>query len=124
MTVKFSKAEKASLNRMKLIFGRNKDVTQEFFASLAVFVMLEYLEKREIVIPLLGKLVFKYQGDEFVLSGRQAVVDATFEPDQFMIRNVGQVHDEETTDAERILLSRIRQVFASFEEGATTKEPV
>ncbi len=124
MTAKFSKADKASLNRMKLIFGRNKDVTQEFFESLAVFVVMEYLEGREVVLPLLGKISFAYRGDEMVVSGRKAVVDATFDPDSFLIRNVGQVQDEDTTDAERIMLNRIRQVFASFEEGASTTEPI
>lgn len=124
MNLKLSRAEKASLNRMKLIFGRNKDITQEFFESLAVFIMMEYLEGREVVIPLLGKLTFSYEGDELLPSGRQAKISASFLPESFLIRNVGQVQDESTTDAEMILMGRIRQVFASHEEGARTKEPV
>jgi hypothetical protein len=102
---------------MSLIFGQSVSLTREFFESLAVYVILEQAEGRGINIPLLGEISLTYKGDQMGRNGKEAIVESSLEPASFIVRNVGQIEDGVVTDAERLLLDRIKNIFSRYEEG-------
>lgn len=122
MIPKLDKQERESLNRMRLYFGKTKDLTQEFFESLSIFVVMEYLEGRDVILPFLGKLSLSYLGDTVTEEGRIASIKSSFEAGKFIVRNVGQVQDEVITDAENVWISRLFSSFVTAEGSGPTKE--
>ena len=64
-----------------------------------------------IEIPYVGSMQLEYEGDQVTSNGRTANLKATFTPSEFLVRHVGQYPDETKTDAEEILLSRLKQIF-------------
>ena len=103
--------EKTALNSTRLIFGKNSRDTKEFFESLGIQAVLNYVKGEKIIIPFIGEIEILYAGDEMTEKGRVAKLKTDFTPSPFLIRNVGQIQDEEPTDAEKILMSRFQAVF-------------
>jgi hypothetical protein len=103
--------EKNALNLTRIIFGKNARDTKEFFESIGIQAIISYSKGDRIVIPFIGGLSVKYAGDELTDKGRVAKLETIFTPSPFLVRNVGQVQDEVSTDAEKILMSRFRAVF-------------
>ena len=101
-----------------MIFGQNLSLTREFFESLAIYVVLEQAEGREINLPLFGRVTLTYKGDQITKAGKEAIVESSMEASAFVIRNIGQIEDGVITDAERILLDRVKNIFARYEEGS------
>ena len=104
-------SEKTALNSTRLIFGKNSRDTKEFFESIGIQAVLNYVKNEKIIIPFIGEIDVSYVGDEVTEKGRIAKIETVFIPSPFLIRNVGQVQDEEPTDAEKILMSRFHAVF-------------
>jgi hypothetical protein len=105
--------EKEALNLTRLIFGKNAHDTKEFFESLGIQAVLAYSKRDKIIIPFIGEVSLKYAGDELTDKGRVAKLETVFTPSPFLIRNAGQIQDETSTDAEKILMSRFQTVFKS-----------
>lgn len=103
--------ERKAINDVRLFFGKTTAETKEFFESVGIAAVLSYIKKEKICIPYLGELRITYDGDEISSQGRKAVIKAEFTPSDFIVRNVGQIEDETKTDAEEILLRRLRQIF-------------
>jgi hypothetical protein len=103
--------EKIALNSTRLLFGKNYHDTKEFFESIGIQAVLNYVKGEKIVIPFIGEIDLSYDGDEMTEKGRVAKLKTSFTPSPFLIRNVGQIQDKEPTDAEKILMSRFQAVF-------------
>jgi hypothetical protein len=103
--------EKAALNSTRLIFGNNSHDTKEFFESIGIHAVLNYVKGEKIIIPFIGEIEISYDGDEMTEKGRVAKLKTSFIPSPFLIRNVGQIQDKESTDAEKILMNRFQAVF-------------
>jgi len=103
--------EKTALNSTRLIFGKNNRDTKEFFESIGIQAVINYAKGEKIVIPFIGEIDVSYGGDEMTEKGRVAKLKTVFTPSPFLIRNVGQIQDEEPTDAEKILMNRFQAVF-------------
>jgi hypothetical protein len=112
-----TKEEKEAMNLTRLIFGKNFHDTKEFFESIGIQAVLSYSKGGKIVIPFIGELSVKYAGDELTDKGRVAKLETSFAPSPFLVRNVGQIQDEVSTDAEKILMSRFRAVFKKNLKG-------
>lgn len=106
-----SQEEKNALNLTRLIFGKNAHDTKEFFESIGIQAVLSYSKGDKIIIPFIGEISVRYVGDELSDKGRVAKLETFFTPSPFLIRNVGQIQDETSTDAEKILMSRFQAVF-------------
>jgi hypothetical protein len=102
--------EKTALNSTRLIFGKSSHDTKEFFESIGIQAVLSYVKGEKIVIPFIGEIEVSYDGDEITEKGRIAKLKTSFTPSPFLIRNVGQIQDQETTDAEKILMNRFLAV--------------
>jgi hypothetical protein len=109
--------EKNALNLTRLIFGKNARDTKEFFESLGIQAVLAYSKGDKIIIPFIGEVILKYTGDELTDKGRVAKLETFFKPSPFLVRNAGQIADEVSTDAERILMSRFQAVFKEKLKG-------
>jgi hypothetical protein len=109
--------EKTALNSTRLIFGKNSHDTKEFFESIGIQAVLNYAKGEKIVIPFIGEIEVSYTGDETTEKGRVAKLDATFTPSPFLIRNIGQIQDKKSTDAEKILMNRFHAVFRERIKG-------
>jgi len=103
--------EKTALNSTRLIFGKNTHDVKEFFESVGIQAVLNYAKGEKIIIPFIGELEISYDGDEITDKGRIAKLKTVFTPSAFLIRNVGQIQDKESTDAEKILMGRFQNVF-------------
>jgi hypothetical protein len=103
--------EKTALNSTRLLFGKNSHDTREFFESIGIQAVLNYVKGEKIVIPFIGELEVSYDGDEMTGKGRVAKLKTQFTPSPFLTRNIGQIQDRESTDAEKILMNRFRSVF-------------
>jgi hypothetical protein len=103
--------EKTALNSTRLIFGKNSHDTKEFFESIGIQAILNYAKGEKIVIPFIGEIEVSYDGDEMTEKGRLAKLKTNFTPSPFLIHNVGQIQDKESTDAEKILMNRFQAVF-------------
>jgi hypothetical protein len=106
-------AERKAINNTRLLFGKSSTETKEFFESIGISAVLAYMKKEPIEIPYVGTIDITYEGDEVTSKGRTANLKATFTPSDFLVRNIGQVEDETRTDAEEILLNRLKQIFKS-----------
>jgi hypothetical protein len=104
-------SEKTALNSTRLIFGKNSHDTKEFFESVGIQAVLNYVKGEKIVIPFIGEIEISYKGDEMTEKGRVARLRTSFTPSPFFIRNLGQIQDKEATDAEKILINRFQPVF-------------
>ena len=104
-------SEKTALNSIRLIFGKNTHDTKEFFESIGIQCILNYVKGEKIIIPFIGEIKITYDGDEVTEKGRIAKLKTDFTPSPFLIRNIGQIQDKETTDAEKILMNRFLSVF-------------
>jgi hypothetical protein len=109
--------EKNALNLTRLIFGKNAHDTKEFFESIGIQAVISYSKGDKIIIPFIGEISVKYVGDELTDKGRVAKLETFFTPSPFLIRNVGQIQDEASTDAEKILMSRFQAVFKEKLKG-------
>lgn len=103
--------ERKAINDTRLLFGKSSTETKEFFESIGISAVLAYMKGETIEIPYVGSIQLEYEGDQVTSKGRTATLKATFTPSEFLVRNVGQVEDETKTDAEEILLSRLKQIF-------------
>jgi hypothetical protein len=104
-------SEKAALNSIRLIFGRNSNDTKEFFESIGIQAVLNYARGEKIVVPFIGEIEISYDGDKMTDKGRVAKLKTSFTPSSFLIRNIGQIQDGGPTEAEKILTGRFRSVF-------------
>jgi hypothetical protein len=112
-----TKEEREALNKLHLIFGKPFVETREFLESLGIYAVFQYLEGNDIVIPYLGKISLTYKGDVLEKKGKKAVVQTTLALDDFLTKCIGQIEDGSKTDAEDILLNRLRAVFQKVEES-------
>jgi hypothetical protein len=103
--------EKTALDSVRLIFGKNSRDVREFFESLGIQAVLNCAKGEKITIPFIGELEVAYDGDEITGKGRTARLKTSFTPSPFLVRNIGQMQDGESTDAEKILLNRFQAVF-------------
>jgi hypothetical protein len=109
--------EKIALNLTRLIFGKNAHDTKEFFESIGIQAIISYSKGDKIIIPFIGEISVKYAGDELTDKGRVAKLETLFTPSPFLTRNVGQVQDGTSTDAEKILMSRFQAIFKDKLKG-------
>lgn len=103
--------EKAALNSIRLLFGKNSHDVKELFESIGIQAILNYVKMEKLVIPFIGEIEISYDGDEITEKGRIAKLKTKFVPSPFLIRNIGQIQDKEVTDAEKILMNRFQAVF-------------
>jgi hypothetical protein len=103
--------EKDAMRVLQLLFGRPANEINELFESIGISAVLSYVKNETIVIPYVGKIKLKYEGDSLTMKGKEAKLKPEFIPSPFLIRNIGQVEDGTETEIEKILINRFKPVF-------------
>ena len=105
---------KEIIEKIHLISGNKKENVKNFFESLAIFIIMSYYGKEEIYLPYIGKMKFNYIGE--VLDGdfKTAKVEMEFVPDEFLLKNVGQIEDKEEPDVIKFFTSRIQSALGEY----------
>ena len=112
--MRFSRNSKETIDKISLISGIKKDVIKEVFESLGILIILNYSNNEDIEIPLLGKCKIEYIGENYDNGLKEAVVNGKVSFNDFIIRNIGQVHDQEETDVEKLLENKIHSALGEY----------
>lgn len=108
--MKFLKQDKEVLHRIHLLSGRSYEEVREVYEGFLYSIILSYLEKEPIYIPLFGNVDIHFTKDVLTRFGREAELEITIEPSYTLKRIIGQIEDGEETDLEVILKDRIKKV--------------
>jgi hypothetical protein len=88
--------------------------------GLAVALLLAYHEKQPFHIPEIGDISIEYFGDDVVTKGRKAKITINLVPDDFMIKNIGQIEDGD----QGLLLQRYQKRIREHLKKLTTEEVI
>lgn len=98
-----TKASKEAMKRIATLSGYSECTVSDIFETLVVYAMLQQLDGLPFVIPNLGEAAMSYRGDDITPRGKKAIVSIEIDPDDYLARCIGQLHDGSITDAERHL---------------------
>ena len=112
--MQLSDKAKETIEKIHLISGEKKEDTKSFFEALGIYIILNYYGQDEIYLPYIGKLRFNYLGDELIQNSKQAKVDLEFEPDSFLLKNIGQIEDDDIPDVVKLFQSRIQSTLGEY----------
>ena len=107
-------SSKDTIEKIHLISGNKKEDTKNFFEALAIYVIMNYYGKEEIYLPNIGKLYFTYIGDQIKNEKKKAKVELEFEPDDFLLRNIGQIEDGDEPDVSKFFISKIQSTLGEY----------
>ncbi len=105
---------KSSIEKIHLLSGENKQKIRTFFEALISVILLDYIEGESTNIPFLGTLSIKYKGEKIINGKKEADIQVELEPENNLIKNVGQVQDEEECDIEKMIKTRIREALRKY----------
>lgn len=74
------------------------------------------MRNKEVLIPFLGKMLIKYNGDDFVAGTRVANIDCLFSPSDLLKRMVGDIKDGESDILRNLLSKKISKELRSILE--------
>jgi hypothetical protein len=86
--------------------------------GLAVALLLAYHEKQAFHISEIGDVSIEYRGDLMTDKGRKADIVITLEPDNFIIKNIGQIEDGD----QGVLLQRFQKRIQDHLKKLATEE--
>jgi len=105
---------KESIEKIHLLSGESKQTIRTFFESLISLILLDYIEGESTNIPFIGTFSVKYTGDKIVNGKKEADIEVELKPDNNLIKNVGQVHDKEECDIEKMIKMRVRESLRKY----------
>jgi len=112
--MKVNKEGKEILERIHLISGVKKDDVISVLESLSILIVLNYLNNDDTYIPFIGNCHLEYKGDKVIDGKAEAVVKCIFSVDDFLLRNIGQIEDGISVDAEKILKRKIYSTLGEY----------
>lgn len=102
------------IDKMHMLTGESQMTIRSFFEFLISLIVLNFKEGESTNIPFFGTITLDYSGDEVHNGVKQAIVDVDFEPDQSLLRNIGQIEDGEESDIEKLIKVRIKESLANY----------
>jgi hypothetical protein len=116
--LKYSKTDKDVINRLHLLTGRSFEDCKEIIEGFFIMAMLNYMDDEDphMRVPLVGDFEFVYEGDVLKDKGRQAKVSLKFNPDDFLLRVIGQIEDGAENEIEKYLKQKNASIFEGFFE--------
>ena len=109
-------SDRDTLIRVHLISGIPYDVVKEVMESFAIDTFMNYVEGQETKIPYIGTMDISYKGDKIQRKGKQAVVEAKLDLDDFFVRNIGEDADKEKTEFEKMAEAKILESMKRIEQ--------
>lgn len=114
MTLKFTKEDRDIIHRVHLLSGKPYEEVRDMFESFCTVAIMAYIEKEPVTIPLIGTMEVEYVNDVLTPEGKEANVKITTEASPNFKHIVGQIEDEEETDIEKSLQSKIENILKSM----------
>jgi hypothetical protein len=111
--------ERDTIEKVRLISGSTSEQSKDFFESFITYIVLNYMEGKETIVPYLGVIKLNYEGDEIVKNGKEAKVSLEFIPNSNIKKIVGQIADGEETEIEQSFFKKIKY---QLEEIVNIKE--
>ena len=105
---------KDTIDKIHLLSGESKQSVRNLFEALASLIILNYMEKESTNIPFLGNIILEQHGNEITKEGKVAIVDIKIEPDNNLLKNIGQIDDGEETEIEKIFKRRIQESLRNY----------
>ena len=106
-----------SIDKIHLFSGESKQMIRTFFESLISIILLDFMEESETNIPFLGTIKLQHTGDKDIGGLKEAEVSVIFTPDPSLLKNVGQITDNEECDVEKMIKMRVHEALRSYLNG-------
>lgn len=110
--MKLNNEGKDTVERLHLLSGLGKEDSRNFFESLLTLIILDYLEGEETYLPFIGRVKVHYKGDRYEGDVKRAILDIDFQPDDMLIKNIGQIEDGDSSDIEEVFEKRLRNALS------------
>lgn len=114
--MKLKEQSKITLEKLQFLSGTKRDDLRIILESLEALIILNYLEGEPTTIPFFGTIMIKHIDDISVDGKLQAKVEIDFEPDNSLLRNIGQIKDGDETDIEKMMKRRIQASLGHYLE--------
>jgi hypothetical protein len=95
-----TKASQETIYKLSVLSGYSIETVTEVFESLIIYATLQNLEGQPFIVPNIGEVSVEYKGDATDKNGKHALIDVNVDPDAYLSRCIGQIHDGVITDAE------------------------
>lgn len=112
--MKLNKDAVEALEKIHLISGVKKDDVLQVFKSLAILLVLDYLNNDKTYVPFFGECRLVHEGDNNKEGKLEAIVNCEFNIDDFIKRNIGQISDNSFFDVKKILKSQIISTLGDY----------
>jgi hypothetical protein len=87
--------DKQVITELALLSGEDENIVIKIFESYLIYITLNYKNKKNNRIPMIGSFYARYENDETTPEGKEAVITSFFNPSNEIKRIVGQMHDIE-----------------------------
>lgn len=87
--------DKQVITELALLSGEDENTVIKIFESYLIYITLNYQNKKNNRIPMIGSFYTRYERDENTEEGKEAVITSFFSPSNEIRRIVGQMHDIE-----------------------------
>lgn len=87
--------DKQVITELALLSGEDENTVIKIFESYLIYITLNYQNKKNNRIPMIGSFYTRYERDENTEEGKEAVITSFFNPSNEIKRIVGQLHDIE-----------------------------
>lgn len=109
---KYRQIEKDIIFKVQLDSGLKDYEVKDVFLFWTYEMINNWQEKKESVLPYIGKVDFEYMGDQEVSGGRKATGKITIELCDEFLKMVGQIVDGDKSDFERKIERRIKTILS------------
>jgi len=89
--------DKQVITELALLSGEDENTVIKIFESYLIYITLNYQNKKNNRIPIIGSFYTRYERDENTEEGKEAVITSFFSPSDEIKRIIGQLHDIEKT---------------------------
>lgn len=114
MALKINQNNKNTIEKMHLLTGKSKDDTKRFFEAFAFLLATDYLEGEWTNLPFFGDIKVHHTGDVPSDKGVRAQLELEFEPEDSLIKTIGQLVDGEKSEVEKTFMNRVRSSLHSY----------
>lgn len=115
-----TKNDKDSLLTLAALGQVTYESTRAVMEGLVVALLLAYHEKQLFHIPELGDISISYHGDEITPKGRRAKISVEINPDDFLVKNIGQIEDGDPG----VMLQRYQKRIREHLKSLTAEEVI
>lgn len=105
---------------LRNISGENEERINNVLLALMIYTLMQYASNQSIIVPYLGSLKLRYNGDTITPEGKEADLDIFFNPSSFLKQNIGEYEDTKKKDLPIVDVSIIKYLIKKNERSLRT----